>query len=328
MNYLVIDDKHIQIEHGILGDVENFHTFPSGELQSVKLGGKNMVVTHVGELVPAYTENSRRKNKASVEFHKNGLIKTVLLEEQEEVETPIGTLPLEQISFYNTGEVYRVFITNGQISGFWSEEDEKQYNIPLSFDFDFGKFTTYISSICFYKSGTIKSITLFPGERININTPAGPIETTIGFSLFENGELESVEPAESLQIKTAIGEFSAIDPEANGINADSNSVKFDEKSRLYQFKVVENKIMVQTDDGGFDMIIPEEGKHPLYDDQTVKKPITVKFDFPNDKVTFISDKERVYPMEKTNFTIQVIPSDKLGCSPSDCATCSLCNKSE
>lgn len=327
MNYLVIDESHVQMEFGILGEVSSFQTYPSGELESVKLTGKNMIVTHAGELVPFYTESQRRKHKPSVEFHKNGVIKAVMLEEQSEVESPIGTLPAEYVTFYPTGELHRIFVSDGQISGFWSEEEERKCNIPLSFEFDFGSFSAYTNGICFYKSGDIKSITLYPKEAITVNSPAGEIETGIGFSLYESGELKSVEPKTALPLHTPIGTFSASDPDAVGVHADSNSVVFDEKGRLTAFSTVEDRIMVQTEEEEFLILEPQEKQHPLYDDRKVRTAMKVIFDFEEDTVRIENGSVYTYPMEGTGFTVQKLPTDTLGCSPADCANCSLCNSS-
>lgn len=325
MNYLVIDDTHIQIENGVLGEVSSFQTYHSGELESVKLNGKNMIVTHVGELVPAYTHTPRRKNKPSVEFYKSGMVKALMLEEQIEVETPIGSLPAEQVTFYATGELHRLFVTNGQISGFWTEEEEKQHSIPLTFEFDFSSFSAYLSSICFYKSGSIQSITLYPGESIILKTPAGEVETGIGFSLYESGKLESVEPKAPILIQTPIGKFDAFNPDAIGIHAESNSIIFDEKGRLSAFSTADNKVLVQTDKEEFMILKPMETMHPLHDDETVRIAMKIVFDFEADCVSVKADKEYVFSMKTTKFTIQQIETQQMGCSPTDCANCSMCN---
>lgn len=325
MNYLAIDETHIQIEFGILGDVSSYQTYPSGELESVKLAGKNMVVTHAGELVPAYTEEPRRKNKPSIEFHKNGIIKSVMLEEQTEIETPIDTLPAEFVTFYPTGELHKVFVSDGQISGFWSEENEKQYNIPLSFDLGFTSFQACTNGICFYKSGTIKSLTLYPGETIVFDTPIGEIETGIGFSLYESGKLQSIEPKNPVPLRTPIGNFSAFDPGANGIHADSNSLVFDEQGRLLAFSTVEDRILVQTDEEEFLILSPEEKTHPLYDDQTILKAMTVIFDYDSNEVLIQNENDYTFSLQNTGFTIQKMPQDTIGCTPADCASCLLCS---
>ncbi len=325
MNYIQIDENHIQMSSGIFGDVTSFGKYPSGEIESIRLAGKNMVVTHAGEMVPAYTETPRRKNKPSVEFYKDGMIKGILMEEQTEVLTPIGELPAEHVTFYPTGEVHRVFITDGQISGFWSEEDEKQHSIPLNFSFDFTEFTAYLNGLCFYKDGSIKSVTLFPGEKISIETPAGVLETGIGFSLYENGDLKSVEPIEPILINTPIGDFMAYDPDAVGVHADTNSMCFDEQGRMNSFKTVDHKLLIQTDQEEFLMMKPLERMHSLYDDVKVRIPITISFDFDQDTVKIVADSVREFSMKATKFIVKTIESDSLGCTPIDCATCSLCN---
>jgi len=325
INFLEIDGNHVQISTGIFGDVTSLSKYPSGEIESIRLSGMNMVVTHAGEMIPAYTETPRRKNKPSVEFYRDGMIKGIILEEQKEVLTPIGELPAEHVTFYPTGEVHRVFITDGQISGYWSEEDEKQHNIPLNFQFDFAEFTAYLNALCFYQDGSIKSVSLFPGEKIKVETPAGFLETGIGFSLYESGELKSVEPIEPTLINTPIGDFMAYDPDAVGVHADTNSMCFDEQGRMNSFKTVDHKLMIQTDEKEFIMIKPLERIHSLYDDEKVRIPITISFDFENDTVKIEADSVREFSMKTTKFMIKTIESDVLGCSPIDCATCSLCN---
>jgi hypothetical protein len=327
MNYLVIDDTRIQVEFGILGDVSSYQTYPGGELESVKLAGKNMIVTHAGELIPSFSESQRRKNKPSVEFHTNGMVKAVMLEVQSEVESPIGTLPAEYVTFYPTGEVHRVFVSDGQISGFWSEEEEREYNIKLTFDFDIAKFSAYTNGICFYRNGNIKSITLYPKESITVQSPAGKIETEIGFSLFESGKLKSVEPKIPLLLQTPIGIFSASDPEAVGIHADRNSVEFDEEDRLTAFTTVGNRVMVQTKDSEFLVFEPEEKPHPLYDDVKCKIPMKISFDFEKDTVRIHNGRTGCFPIKRTGFTVQTMPEDRLGCTPADCVNCSLCHSS-
>ena len=325
MNFINIDEHHIQLEFGILGGVTSFRTYPLGELESVNLGDKNVVLTHAGELIPAYTTTDRRKIKPSVTFHKNGIIKSVYLEEQTEIETPIGTLPVEYVTFYDTGEICRVFVSDGQISGFWSEEDEAEYAIPLSFEFDFTKFTARLNGLNFYKSGAIKSVTLYPGEEIELQTPAGKVKTKIGFSLYEDGTLESVEPSSEVLINTPIGMFLAMDSMAVGINADSNSIKFDKNGVLVSFKTTSERIVVTTNEGKFNIFMPVETVHPLMDNKTMLLPMEVTFNFEKDTVTIKTDRTGEFSMAKDTFVINQLPKDEPGCSPVDCATCSICN---
>jgi hypothetical protein len=56
----------------------------------------------------------------------------------------------------------------------------------LDFDLPVGKFSAKTISLHFYRSGALKSLTLWPGQRITIETPVGPVRTRTGFSLHEN----------------------------------------------------------------------------------------------------------------------------------------------
>ena len=327
MNYLLLDPSHIQMEFGILGEISSYHVYPSGELESVNLAGKNMVLTHAGELVPTYQETPRRKKKPSIAFYENGMIKAVALEKQSEVETPIGTLPAEYLTFYPMGELHRVFISDGQLSGFWTEEEEQKYAIPLSFSFSFAEFQARLNGICFFPTGEIKSITLYPQEDISVMTPAGEVETQIGFSLYKSGEIRSIEPKSGTLIMTPIGELSAVDPDASGINADSNSLSFDEQGRILTVKTTQSKIMVQTHDARFFMLESQEKPHPLFDDQMIRSAMQIAFDYETETVKITNEKSMEFSLKKDRFLVKQTEADEIGCSPMDCAGCSLCNTS-
>jgi hypothetical protein len=67
------------------------------------------------QLIPFYGEDSlRRKYKASVTFYGNRALKAVSLDAQQEVLTPIGEMPAELVTFYDTGELKRVFPLDGK----------------------------------------------------------------------------------------------------------------------------------------------------------------------------------------------------------------------
>jgi hypothetical protein len=323
-NYMVLDRRTIQTPYGILGGVDSFTCHPKGELLGVKLSEKNMIVTQAGEMIPAYTEHARRKNKPSVEFDKQGMVISVALEKQQEVLTPIGELPAELVKFYSTGELHRVFILDGQLSGFWSEEDEKKLNISLTFDLGFAEFQGMINGICFYKSGDIKSITLFPGEVAKILTPMGMVETKVGVSLYESGNLKSVEPADPVLLPTPIGRLTAYDPDQNGINADRNSLSFTENGEIKSLITCDHSIYVQTDDEEMKKYSPHVKVHPLYDELLAVSGIQIEFLMETGEVMIDHDK---YDLELCGFTIEPFVRPGLHCSPSDCANCSLCNKS-
>jgi hypothetical protein len=167
-----------------------------------------------------------------VEFYKDSMVKAIALNEVQEIQTPIGEFPAELVTFFETGELKRFFPLDGKIGGMWSEQEEKALAIPLSFDLPFASFSAIISGVAFYKSGNIRSITLFPGETVRISTKYGEIITRNGFSLYESGNLESLEPAVPTVIKTPTGTLNAFDRDAVGVSADVNSLVFDEEGEV------------------------------------------------------------------------------------------------
>jgi hypothetical protein len=325
-NFMVLEGKAIQLHSGVFSGVEAFSCFPSGELEGLRLSEKNMLVTHIGELIPAYTETTRRKIKYSVEFHRNGMVKAVSLDEQQEIITPIGEFPAELVTFYDTGELCRFFPLDGKISGLWTEEEEKTKAIPFSFDLGFAIFTAVLNGVAFFKSGDIRSITLYPGEIISVQTAFGLIQTRNGFSLFETGELESLEPDEPITIQTPLGEIVAYDTEAIGVNADVNSLAFEPDGRVRSLIAPYNRIAVQTEAGELKLFSPMETIHPLDDESTLLHGIKISFDYKKTTVTIQNGKtEGTFSLETCGFTVDKTGVTPFSCSPAACASCSLCS---
>jgi len=323
-NFNLLDDNTIQLPSGVFAGVESYACYPDGELEGIRLSEKNMLVTHAGELVPAYTETHRRKIKYSVEFYRNGMIKAVALDEQQEIQTPIGESPAELVTFFETGELKRFFPLDGKISGLWSEEEEKALAIPLAFDLSFTNFTAVINGVGFYKNGNIRSITLFPGETVTIKTGYGEIVTRGGFSLYESGELESLEPSRQTQIQTPIGVIACFDPNAVGVNADSNSLVFDRQGRVIALVTVGSRIAVQTEGGRLFTFSPREVVNPLDDETMITEGLAISFDYAAGSVTFGgSGGNSTFSVDGNGFTVIAYNNSAYMCSPADCAGCSL-----
>jgi hypothetical protein len=289
-----------------------------------------MLVTHAGELVPAYTETHRRKNKYSVEFYKNGMVKAIALEEIQDIQTPIGEFPAERVTFFETGELKRFFPLDGKISGLWTEEEEKKLAIPLSFDLPFASFAAIIGGIAFYLSGNIRSVTLFPGETVQVSTGYGVIPARNGFSLYDgSGNLESLEPAGPAAVKTPIGTLTAFDPNAIGVNADVNSLIFDDSGRILSLITVNDRITARTEDGRTAEFIPREAVNPLDGETTITEGLRIAFDYGANTVTLNSAElpdgpaEAAFPLSGTAFEIAARPGSPFygACSPSACASC-------
>jgi len=313
----------IQFPGGELAGVESYSCYPGGELLGVKLAEKNMLATQAGELIPAYTETNRRKNKYSVEFYQCGAIKKIALEEVRKVQTPLGELPAELALFFETGEIKRIFPLDGKISGMWSEKEEKALAIPLSFELPFTAFTAIIGGIAFYRSGAIRSITLFPGETVTIATKYGEITAKNGFSIYETGKLESLEPSVPVVIQTPIGAITAFDPNALGINADINSLVFDEDGRVLSLSTVLNRVAAQTADKKVLRFAPRQVVNPLDGESMLTEGLKISFDYSADTVKFTEgEKETTLPLSDCVFTITTHSALAFACSPADCAGCS------
>jgi hypothetical protein len=322
-----MNEDKLQTPFGVFSGVTLIEYYPDGAVKGIRLNEKNAVITHAGELIPYYGEDSpRRKYKSSVTFHQNGMLRSVSLEEQQEVDTPIGELPAELVTFYDTGELKRVFPLDGKISGFWSEEEERALNIPLSFDLDFTSFTAMISGICFYKSGDIRSVTLFPDERVTIKHSAfGTAEVRQGFSLYESGALESLEPAEPIKVVTPIGTLTAYDLNPNGVNADCNSLYLDEQGRITSLVNSGEKLFITTKKGTSYTLTTKEIFSDVDDSAGMHIPLKLDFDY-EEQSAAITDYLGTPIQCAFDDTFIIYPDNTQGCSSSDCASCSLCKK--
>lgn len=321
-----MSDRTLQTPFGILAGVSASTSYPDGSPREIKLDEKNLILTHAGELIPFYNMDSpRRKNKYSLTFHKNGTIQSVSLQEQQDITTPVGEFPAELVTFYNTGELKRFFVLDGQLSGFWSEEDERALNIPLSFAFSFASFAAMITGICFYKSGSIRSLTLFPGETIELTLKNGEKpQIRTGFSLYEDGALHSFEPAAPLPLDTPIGRMTAYDVSALGIHADSNSVTFDEQGRLTGLVTSTDRLLVTPEGGSLTLLTPLRVPGKLDPEKEETLPLTIAFDYEADTVAVTDTRPHVFSLQSTVFLVR--GGVEGGCSPADCAGCTLCSR--
>jgi len=194
--------------------------------------------------------------------------------------------------------------------------------VPLSFKLPFTAFTALIGGIAFYQSGVIRSITLFPGETVPVATKYGEVIARNGFSAYESEKLESLEPSAPVAIQTPIGEITAFDPNALGINADINSLVFDEDGKVISLITTLTKAAVQTADGLL-LFAPREVINPLDDETMITEGLKISFDYDADTVRFTEgEKETILPIGKNSFTISVYSTFAFMCSPHDCASCS------
>ncbi|MDR3288677.1 MAG: membrane-binding protein [Peptococcaceae bacterium] len=254
------------------------HTaYEDGGMRECKLDGYNEIATKYGKLIPRYQGlGKREKDMRALSFHPGGALKSIYLEDQTEVETSVGVFPAELITFFASGEIDSLFPLNGQIGFGWSEEDEKQLTRVFSFDLPCGQFAARIIALRFFESGGLRSLILWPGEVIELDTPLGRLPVRIGFRLYEHGGLESLEPALPIVLKTPVGEVTAFDQHAVGIDADFNSVRFDENGKL-SFLCTNSDIVVNNRISGKREIVYQHMRLDRLANKLTKVPVTLSF---------------------------------------------------
>jgi len=214
-------------KYGDLKGVVSAEFYSNGILKECILDEYNEIYINYGKLVPSYeNEGVRKKYTKSVSFYETGEIKSIALQKQKPINTRIGIIPAEFITFYPSGNIKRIFPLNGKISGYWTEDDE--YNLAEEFklNFEVGVFKTKFISLQLYDNQEMKSITLWPKERIKLSLPIGDVEVKTGISFYKGGKIKSLEPSKPILINTPIGSINAYDTTALGIHGDSNSLCF------------------------------------------------------------------------------------------------------
>lgn len=298
-----------------------------GTLSECILSEKNIIPTLYGDMIPRYgPEEVRKKYNHSISFYPGGALKSMALEEQTEINTSLGTFPAELVTFYESGSVKRIFPLNGKITGYWTEADEGQLCREYRFSFPFGSFKAKIISLCFYENGNLKALTLWPGETIILKNKADLYPVRIGFSLYEDGSLKSLEPAYDITLATPIGNLCAFDADALGMNAENNSLCFKKNGSIHSLKTSVSRIEVHNKNGNSVIMAPGVKPDPLEDDRSVILPLKITFEGSNAK--FEGENPGVYPLSTTGFSVinDDTAKDNRTFACGDCSSCSLCGR--
>jgi len=236
------------------------------------------IITNYGELIPQHTtDDLRKKEILPTIFHDNGTPKSLPLEHQTIIATPVGDVPAELVTFHKNGNINRIFPLNGKLSGYWGEADEMGLAKPTALRTPVGTIAARIISIGFYENEAVRSITLCPDETVSIATQAGNFEARIGISFFPDGNVQSLEPANPLQVKTLSGEIMAYNPDAIGVNGDKNSLILNNKGDVVQATTPLSQIKVVHSDGKRTFFTPEYRESYCSDAEQEIIPMVVTF---------------------------------------------------
>lgn len=242
--------KSYETIYGNLSEITAYENYENGRLKECALNSKTVLNTSAGQLIPQFdTSQPRKKNIYSVGFYANGELRKVSLQNQTTIMTPIGEVNAELVMFYESGKIKKVFPLNGKLSGYWSEEDEYALAAEYTLTLPNQKITVKPIAICFYEDGSVQSITLWPKERVLLNTPLGLEQARIGVSFYQSGKIKSFEPAKLMEVVTPIGIVTAYDTNALGINGEQNSLMFNENGKIKALTTNFTKVSVLSSNG-------------------------------------------------------------------------------
>lgn len=265
-------------KYGDIPASKRVETHADGTMQSCTPIRKCILKTSLGDFVPQYTtDDLRKKEVLPVVFYKSGLLRTLPLEQQTMVSTPAGETPAELITFHPNGNVNRVFPLNGKLSGYWSQEDEADMAKLMTLHTPVGTIKTKAIGVGFHENKALRSITFWPDEAVTILTPIGSIEARIGISFATNGTIQSLEPAKPTPVKTMVGEITAYDPDAVGINGDTNSLVLDEQGEVKRVATTLTRLTVIDPDGKTSTFTPQYRESLCGDTEQEIVPMIISF---------------------------------------------------
>lgn len=316
--------ERLETHYGRLEGATNLVYYENGSLRSCQLEEHNQIATSIGILIPQYGEvTTRTKFREAVSFYETGELKSIYLKAPISVDTALGKIKSEFITFYKEGTVHRLFPLYGQMSGYWSEEEEYQLAEKATFKIGDIQVENKINSYCFYPSGHLKSLSLWNKEVLMIKLHKKQIAIRLGIAFYENGNIKSLETYVPTMIKTPIGEIMAYSNEPIGIHGDTNSLILDEEGKIKGITTVSTSIRIKSSLGEEKIIAPHLVRSKLDIEKWIIAPITISF--LEDQVE-IRDENTTYLFKKSEFkwyTMQ-IGFEEIGYKCSNCKGCKGC----
>ncbi|MDD2214028.1 MAG: hypothetical protein PHR21_05740 [Oscillospiraceae bacterium] len=303
---------------------------PDGVMLSCCLSEPNKIPTACGTLVPRWgPEDERSRPRPALSFYPDGSLRSIYLQQMTTVTTPIGPYPAELLIFYPEGTLQRLFPLNGQLSGFWELKDEQRLCPQLSFHLFCGSFKGKMIGLHFFASGALRSLTLWPGETIVLRTNVGLLPVRHGAAFYEDGRLESLEPAEPLLVATPLGNMTAYDSSAAGLQGDRNSLAFNSDGSMRS--IVSSTDQVQVIKAGRELVTfaPLLKPDPLQASRQTIAPLRVEF---HQTQVSLSNGEQQGSFDFADCCFrtsagsaafrQILQQPPLSCG--DCGSCHLC----
>jgi len=251
-------------------------------------------MTQAGVLTPrSIPEEPRHPRVTPIEFYQDGQVSRIALDQSVQVPTPAGPLPAELLLFHRDGSLKRVFPTNGKLNDLWTLEDEQRLVPRLRVRTPVGEIAARFISIAFHPGGSLRSVTLWPGDRVAVQTPIGRVDVRQGLSFRRDGSLESLEPARPIVVDTPLGRMEAFDPQPIGLNADANSLGFGPDGEVAALTTVRDIVTVMLADGSPRRFVPSVSANDCADSCATGEVVKLRFE--SDTITL-----RVGPTRETH----------------------------
>lgn len=315
--------EEYKTQYGSLIGITAPEYYTNGQLLECSLEEENILSTPYGKFIPQYTnESTRKKYIRSLSFYENGNIRRISLEEQMPIRTSAGELQVELITFYESGEIKRVFPLNGKITGYWTEENEYELAQPIALKLENGLVEKKFISLHFYKDGEIKSLTLWSKETLSVPVNAVNLKARYGIAFYPGGKIKSFEPAYPLFRSTPIGKIACFDLNANGISGDDNSLNFNSDGSIKSLITSTDRIRIRNrNDNSITVLEPYFKLSMVNDGEKEIVPLKIEF---TETGCILYEKEILnYTYQEYEFEIEnmvIIPK-------SSCSDCSSCNSS-
>ena len=312
--------------YGTLNSIVQEEYYKDGILKECLLEEENILHTNVGNLIPKYLYSDvRSKYRNSLSFYPSGKIKSIYLENTTVIMTPIGEIQAEMLTFYEDGSIHRIFPLYGQVSGYWSEEEEMKKIQPIGKKINGILFKAKIMTYCFYPSGVVKSLTFFGDREIEVITPVGKMKIRIGISFYENRKISSVEPYEETMVETSIGKINAYDNAPIGVHGDENSLKFTEDGEIKSIKTIMTGLDIESKKNSRIKILPQK-RRSFFDIEKFEM-VPIEITFSKEKLEVKDSDGVLYKYVLPENHVKAIPNilykTFAGCT--DCASCKSCS---
>ncbi|NTU93458.1 MAG: hypothetical protein HGB29_02960 [Chlorobiaceae bacterium] len=297
--------------YGELDGVEFRTLYSNGKTDGCLVSKENLLLTPYGNLVPLYeSEDMGRRTAKPLYFYKSGAIKSVALQSKTMLETPVGPVPAELVTFHESGSIKRIFPLDGKLSGFWTAKNEYELAETISINAPIGTLTAKFIGLQFYEGGALKSLTLWPGELITVLTPAGEFRVRTGMSFHEDGSLKSLEPAGVVRVETPVGIITAYDNDPQGIHGDLNSLEFNPDGTIRALKTTAEEFSVIDQLGDEHRFAPGLKNNPCGAERKVVVPLKVRFS--GGRIVF---EEHQHSFLLAQCQIRVLPFDRKASNP-------------